>query len=221
MHTQIFRSQIMGEGTANVSVKAGFGSKLFGLSDSIQDKNFGAYVDTSFNPKSNTIVQKWTRIFNEGQKGATLYSTKFRATPNFGTADSGLIMTESLGTDFLRDLIRFGYDIKVVEDRVFYRSLGLWFSNFKLPIPRFLLPTSQWTEEQTSKGWKFDGTINYPKIFGGSTLFHYSGHFEPKSNIEYLHKKVVIAGGSGFIGKTVARIFHKNGWHVTILSRSS
>ncbi len=40
-------------------------------------------------------------------------------------------------------------------------------------------------------------------------------------SISYQNKKVAIAGGSGFIGKEVARIFFKNGWHVTILSRSS
>jgi len=32
---------------------------------------------------------------------------------------------------------------------------------------------------------------------------------------------VVIAGGSGFIGKTVARVFHQKGWAVIILSRSA
>lgn len=77
----------------------------------MQDKAFGAYVDTYFEPRFNTMIQKWTRVFNEGEKGASLYSTQFRATPFFGTKGSGLIMTESMGTDFFRDLIRFGYDI--------------------------------------------------------------------------------------------------------------
>lgn len=130
-------------------------------------------------------------------------------------------MTESLGTDMLRKWVRFGYSIKVTADAIEYKSIGLWLHNFKLPLPRLLLPTSEWVEEQTPEGWKFDGVIKYPKIIGAPTLLHYSGDFKPKINTEYSGKRVVIAGGSGFIGKTVARIFHQKGWHVTILSRSA
>ena len=52
-------------------------------------------------------------------------------------------------------------------------------------------------------------------------MFKYGGHFKPIPKISSTGKTVVIAGGSGFIGKSVARVFHKKGWHVTILSRSS
>ena len=64
---------MIGEGTGDVSVKAGFGSKFFGLSDSMKEQNFGAYVDTYYNLKTNSIEQKWTRVFGEGEKGAKKY----------------------------------------------------------------------------------------------------------------------------------------------------
>lgn len=97
----------------------------------------------------------------------------------------------------------------------------MWLGNYKLPFPRLFLPTSQWVEEQTSNGWNYDGTINYPKIIGGSPIFKYHGHFKPKQIESTKGKRVVLAGGSGFIGKTVARVFHQKGWHVIILSRSA
>lgn len=144
--TRTFRTTFVGEGTGRVTVQAGRGSRLFGLSASMRDKNFGAYVDTTFDPSSNSMVQKWTRVFNEGEKGASLYQTHFRATPSFESSGSGLVMTESIGTDFLRDLVRFGYDIKISDNKIYYTSVGLWLATIKLPIPRFLLPTSQWFE---------------------------------------------------------------------------
>lgn len=108
----------------------------------MKEKNFGAYVDTYYNLKTNSIEQKWTRVFGEGEKGAKKYQTVFRATPYSGSTGTGLTMTESLGKGFIRDLIRFGYDVKVLDERIHYKSIGLWLYNYKLPIPRFLLPTS-------------------------------------------------------------------------------
>jgi len=88
-------------------------------------------------------------------------------------------MTESLGSSYIRDLIRFGYDVKVEGDSIHYRSNGMWLGNYRMPVPRLFLPSSQWVEEQTPQGWRFDGTINYPKIIGGSPVFSYKGHFMP------------------------------------------
>jgi hypothetical protein len=54
----------MGQGKGSISTTSSLVGKLFGLADSMQDKNFGAYVDTAFNPVTNAFEQKWIRIFS-------------------------------------------------------------------------------------------------------------------------------------------------------------
>ena len=61
------------------------------------------------------MIQKWTRVFGEGQNHAALYSTKHRGTPDFNSKSySGLTLTESLSAKIFMDFIRFGYDVKLV-----------------------------------------------------------------------------------------------------------
>lgn len=134
------------------------------------------------------------------------YTTIHQAIPDFSSSSkTGLTLTESAGDKGLLKLIKFGYDVKLSGDVANYRSNSFWLWNYRLPIPSFFLPKSEWVEEQTPNGWNFDGKISVPSIIGGSKFFEYKGNFAPIKDIETIGKRVVIAGGTGFIGSSVAR----------------
>jgi hypothetical protein len=66
----------------------------------------------SIDNKSFYATQKWTRIFAANSKKAVKYSTTHHATPDFNySSKTGLTLTETIGDDFLRKNVKFGYDI--------------------------------------------------------------------------------------------------------------
>ncbi len=77
----------------------------------------------------------WIRLVR-----AKKYSTIHRLTPSLGTSRTGCVLTESLGLG--PDILRFGYLPQKNGNTISYKSLGMWFRNYKLPIPQFLLSTS-------------------------------------------------------------------------------
>ena len=112
------------------------------------------------------------------------------------------------------------YKIELQADKSLkYESQGITFFNlFQIPLPRFLLPKSEWIEKPTERGWEFDGTISFPLI---GSLMHYYGHFKIDQMNVVKNRRILIAGGSGMIGKEVCLEFIKKGYDVYCLSRSS
>ena len=91
------------------------------------------------------------------------------------------------------------------------------YDSFKIPLPTFLLPKSEWVEKPTQNGWVFDGKISLPLL---GTLMHYYGDFQINPQISR-DKRIIIAGGSGMIGREVCLEFIKKGYDVYCLSRSA
>ena len=83
---------------------------MFGLPSDMIDAPFGAYCETIYG-KNGGEYQIWTRVFGEGKKNPTKYSTVHRGTPALGIFKSGLGLTESLGLHL--DLFRFGYKMNL------------------------------------------------------------------------------------------------------------
>jgi hypothetical protein len=167
---------------------------------------FEAFVDVNVDNKSFYATQKWTRIFGAGSKEAVKYSTIHHAVPDFhSSSKTGLTLTESIGDQGLRKAIKFGYDVSLDRQIAQYRSNSLWLWNFRLPIPSIFLPKSEWFEEQTANGWKFDGKLSLPTVLGGFKFFEYKGNFVPAPNSEHSGRQVVIAGGTGLIGSAIAK----------------
>lgn len=161
-------------------------------------------------------VQRWNRVFGYNTQQQKTYSTTHSLYSGFNRQ---MYLSEGIG-GFMDKAIRFIYKINLQPDKSLkYESQGITlFDSFKIPLPTFLLPKSEWIEKPTDKGWKFDGKISFPMI---GTLLHYYGHFQVDKKDVVKNKRVVIAGGSGMIGKEVCLEFIKKGYDVYCLSRSS
>ena len=131
-----------------MSIRGGVISQLMNLPLSMQDVRFEAFVEQK-QKSDGSWVQKWTRVFGEGRSDAKKYSTFMRACPNFDSSKTGLTLTESLSTSILGDILRFGYETAVTDHGISYKSVGLWLWNVKIPLPRMLLPQSEWVETPT------------------------------------------------------------------------
>ncbi|WP_241480321.1 DUF4166 domain-containing protein [Legionella norrlandica] len=161
-------------------------------------------------------VQRWNRVFGYNTPQQKTYSTTHSVYCGF---DRQKYLSEGIG-GFLDKVFRFIYTIKRQPDQSLrYESQGItFFDSFRIPLPMFLLPKSEWIEKPTEEGWKFDGKVSFPMI---GTLLHYYGHFQVNKKNDVKNKKIIIAGGSGMIGKEVSWEFIKKGYDVYCLSRSS
>ena len=222
-HVRDFRSSSWGgTGCGTVSVDRGVGlisqmvCWLTGMPRAMCEEPFSASVAIS-EPGGN---QHWTRVFGDSEKGATAYSTVHRATRHLSTSEgSGVVLTESLG--LWPDVFRLGYQVTLEGGNLIkYDSLGLWAGNLKLPLPKMLTPTSRWTEASTAAGWRFDGELRMPRLFGGDLLMHYRGDFEPLAQPHVRNKgRAIVSGGTGLVGSAVCRELVNDGWEVIVLSR--
>lgn len=160
-------------------------------------------------------VQRWNRIFGYNTPQQKTYSTTHSLYCGFNRQ---MYLSEGVG-GFLDNAIRFIYKVTLQSDKSLkYESQGItFFDSFKIPLPSFLLPKSEWIEKPTKNGWKFDGKVTFPMI---GTLLHYYGHFQIDKRDVVRNKRIIIAGGSGMIGKEVCLEFIKKGYDVYCLSRS-
>jgi uncharacterized protein (TIGR01777 family) len=160
--------------------------------------------------------QRWRRTFGFGTPLQRAYATTHSTFCDF---KRDTYLSEGVG-GYLDKAFRFIYKVKRQDgDSIKYESEGLTFYDlFRLPLPRCLLPKSEWVETPTEKGWTFDGNISFPMV--GSVL-NYSGHFDIDKNETTPNRRLVIAGGSGMIGKEVCQLFIKKGYDVYCLSRSA
>ncbi|WP_454784033.1 TIGR01777 family oxidoreductase [Legionella sp. WA2024007413] len=161
-------------------------------------------------------VQRWNRVFGYKTPQQKTYSTTHSLYSGFNRQ---MHLSEGIGGG-LDKAFRFIYKIQLQPDNSLkYESQGItFFDSFKIPLPTFLLPKSEWIEKPTEKGWKFDGKVSFPMI---GTLLHYYGHFQVNRMDVGKNKRVIIAGGSGMIGKEACLEFIKKGYDVYCLSRSS
>ncbi|WP_454781101.1 TIGR01777 family oxidoreductase [Legionella sp. WA2022007384] len=161
-------------------------------------------------------VQRWNRVFGYKTPQQKTYSTTHSLYKGF---NQQMHLSEGMGGK-LDKALRFIYKIQLQADKSLkYESQGItFFDSFKIPLPTFLLPKSEWVEKPTEQGWKFDGTVSFPMI---GTLMHYYGHFHVNKMDVVTNKRVIIAGGSGMIGKEACLEFVKKGYEVYCLSRSS
>ncbi|MCE0721855.1 DUF1731 domain-containing protein [Legionella resiliens] len=161
-------------------------------------------------------VQRWNRVFGYNTPQQKTYTTTHSLYRGF---NQQMYLSEGIG-GILDKAFRFIYKIELQPDKSLkYESQGITiFDSFKLPLPTFLLPKSEWTEKPTETGWKFDGKVSFPMI---GTLLHYYGHFQADKTEVVKNKRIIIAGGSGMIGQEVCLEFIKKGYEVYCLSRSA
>jgi uncharacterized protein (TIGR01777 family) len=215
-HVKEFKtSKIGGSGSGVVTVdKPTYFAKMLGLFAGLPRdmKQQPFYAEVTNLSKE---VQHWTRIFGYQTPQQKTYSTTHSL---YAGSSSQVYLSEGLG-GFMDKALRFIYKIKHQSDNSLkYESQGITvFDSFMLPFPSFLLPKSVWVEKPTEQGWEFDGNITVPMI---GTIMHYYGSFHIDKAIRITNKRIIIAGGSGMIGKEVCFEFIKKGYDVYCLSRS-
>ena len=160
--------------------------------------------------------QRWRRVFGYNTPQQKTYSTTHSVYCGFNRQ---MYLSEGVG-GFLNKAVRFIYNVQLQADHSLkYESQGMTlFDSFKIPLPMFLLPKSEWVEKPTASGWVFDGNISFPMV---GTLLHYYGHFQIDKRDVVKNRRVLIAGGSGMIGQAVCLELIKKGYDVYCLSRSS
>lgn len=203
-----------GVGVVTVEKPTSF-AKIFGaLAGFPKDMNQKPFYAEVVNLSKD--VQRWSRVFGYNTPQQKTYPTTHSLYRGF---NQQMYLSEGIG-GFLDKAFRFIYKIKLQPDKSLkYESEGItFFDSFKIPLPTFLLPKSEWIEQPTEKGWKFDGKISFPLI---GTLLHYYGHFQVDKTEVVKNKRIIIAGGSGMIGKEVCLEFIKKRYDVYCLSRSS
>jgi len=185
-----------------------------GLPAPMKDAPFMASVATTMSG-----LQKWTRVFGVGFPALqTRYSTtQDTFVPFFGGSP---VLTEGIGGSFDR-LARFLYNIEMREEgrELAFTSRGLMVLGLRLPLPGFLQPQSQWTERATDGGWTFDGTISLPLL---GHIMHYYGNFhieKPQLVPSERCCRVLIAGGTGMLGRRVCEQLARRGHEVIVLTR--
>ena len=203
-----------GLGVVTVEKPAFFGRIFGGLlglpSDMSQQPFYAEVINLSKDE------QCWRRIFGYKTPQQKTYSTTHSLYCGFNRQ---MYLSEGFG-GFLNKAVRFIYKIKLESDKSLkYESEGItFFDLFKIPLPTFLLPKSEWIEKPTERGWEFDGKVSLPMI---GTLLHYHGHFQIDTTDVVKNRRIIIAGGSGIIGKEACLELIKKGYDVYCLSRSS
>jgi uncharacterized protein (TIGR01777 family) len=181
---------------------------LLGLPKDMAEQPFYAEV---INLSSD--IQCWRRIFGYKTPLQKTYTTKHSLYCDF---QRQIYLSESFG-GFLDRMFQFIYKVKLLDDNsLIYQSAGIVFFNlFKIPLPLCVLPKSVWQEKPTEQGWLFEGSITLPLL---GTVFHYYGRFGINQP-QLISNRIIIAGGSGMIGREVCLTFIKKGYEVYCLSR--
>lgn len=216
-HVKEFKTSSIGgsgRGVVTVEKPSSFAKILGGFAGFPRDMNQQPFYAEVVNLSKD--VQRWSRSFGYHTPQQKTYSTTHSIYRGF---NQQMYLSEGIG-GFLDNAFRFIYQIKLQPDKsIKYESQGLtFFDSFQIPLPSFLLPKSEWIEKPTEKGWKFDGKISFPMI---GTLLHYYGQFQIDKKDVVRNKRIVIAGGSGMIGKEVCLEFIRKGYDVYCLSRSA
>ncbi|RUR07524.1 DUF1731 domain-containing protein [Legionella sp. km772] len=212
-HIKQFKTaKIAMDGIGEVSVKrAKFLSpllKILGLPPEMESQPFYAEV---MNVAPD--IQCWRRVFGYQTPQQKTYTTTHSLYCDFNRQ---IYLSESVGGLFDK-LFQFIYTISQENNRLNNQSCGLVFYNlFKIPLPQFLLPKSSWEEKPCEKGWLFEGKISLPLL---GTIVHYYGRFTINYPLPAPPKRIIVAGGSGMIGRTVCLAFLKKGYEVYCLSR--
>lgn len=203
-----------GSGVISVETPSSFAkiiATVGGLPSEMNEQPFHASV-----VNTSKDGQYWKRIFGYNTPQQKTYSTTHSS---YCGLDRQMYLSEGVG-GFMDKSIRFIYKITHEPDgSLKYQSQGMTlFDMIKIPLPAFLLPKSEWTETPTEKGWTFDGSVSFPLV---GPLLHYYGDFKIDPVDKVQNKRIVIAGGSGMIGKEVCLEFIKKGYEVYCLSRSA
>ncbi|MDF1677658.1 MAG: TIGR01777 family oxidoreductase [Legionellaceae bacterium] len=209
------RSSTGGSGSGNVTVETPPGmpsviAAVLGMPKPMQHQPFYAEV-THLSPDE----QRWTRIFANKTAMQQTYATTHAS---FKGRDMQMYLSEGIG-GWLDKAFRFIYSLEREKNGALrYVSQGVtFFDLFKLPLPQCLLPKSEWTETPTTDGWTFDGKLNLPGI---EPLLTYSGDFKVDTTpLAPQTKRLIIAGGTGMIGKAICEHFIRLGYDVYCLSR--
>ncbi|MBT6276813.1 MAG: DUF4166 domain-containing protein [Chromatiales bacterium] len=233
-HIQRFRRRLnRGHGTGVVSVRADNGAlvscvrRVARLPATMEQGPFTASVNSAPGPFAHRRPQTWTRGFGSGRDGA-VYATTHRTLRSLHSdCARGVVLLEGVGGVFDR-WVQFGYVAESIDAGcescgVHFRSIGVWLGErFRLPLPSWLLPRSQWDEVSTNDGWTFDGKISLPEVLGGCCLMHYFGHFVPSLDVEAKvsdGRHALVAGGTGLLGRAVCERLARNGFTVSVLTR--
>eukprot|EP01038_Epipyxis_sp_PR26KG_P012520 gene12520-16792_t len=217
-HVKKFKtSSIGGSGSGVVTVerKPGFLSNLIGIIAGFPVKmNTQPFYAEVTNISKD--IQVWSRIFGYKTPQQKTYSTSHSS---FCGINQHIYLSEGIG-GFLDKAFRFIYKIECQSNKSLkYKSYGItFFDLFTIPLPNFLLPKSEWVEIPQVNGWSFDGVITFPFL---GTMMRYYGSFQINEVNIMSNKRVIIAGGSGMIGKEVCLEFVRKGYDVYCLSRSS
>lgn len=206
-----------GEGQGVVSVEIGKGflsvlAKLMRMPKNMQQQPFYAKV---VNLSSHR--QQWTRSFGYKTNQQISYSTSH---DRFCDGNRKTYLSEGFGK-LLDNVFRFIYTINFEgEKELSFSSRGITlFDKWKLPLPSACLPSSKWIEKATPTGWYFEGTISLPLL---GQLMSYKGEFTPSQNVEKNGaKRLIIAGGTGMIGRAVCEVFLRQGYQIFCLTRNS
>jgi uncharacterized protein (TIGR01777 family) len=224
-------SKIGGTGSGLVSIeKPSFVAKMLGLLAGLpRTMNKQPFYGEVVNLSKDT--QQWTRVFGFN----TAFQKTYRTTHSlFRGFDQQMYLSEGIGGVFDK-AFRFLYKITLLSDNndsnaekavgvttrpftLHYKSHGMtFFDLFKLPLPACLTPKSEWVEKSMENGWQFDGTISLPFV---GRILHYHGDFQMNKPELEIDKRILIAGGSGMVGKEACLEFIKKGYDVYCLSRS-
>jgi uncharacterized protein (TIGR01777 family) len=203
-----------GHGTVTVT-KSNYFAKLLGklITFPLEMENQPFYAEVT---NEGLHLQRWKRVFGDKTPEQNSYETTHST---YCDSKQQLYLSEGIGGWFDK-AFRFIYSIEhLADDSLKFQSQGMTlFDKFKLPLPSCLLPKSHWLETPTTNGWTFDGRISLPLI---GELMHYKGDFHPEPIAQQVNKKLIIAGGSGMIGREVCLAFLRLGYDVYCLSRST
>ena len=203
-----------GEGVVSIEKPSSVAKILGNLAGFPQDMSEQPFHAEVVNVSKD--VQRWARAFGYNTPQQKTYTTTHSPYCGF---DRQIYLSEGVG-GVLDNVVRFIYDVKrrPSDGALEYKSQGMTLFNLKLPLPNALLPKSEWVEKPTEQGWDFDGKISLPVV---GSLLHYYGHFQVDKPDLVKNKRLIIAGGSGMIGKEVCLEFIKKGYEVYCLSRSA
>jgi hypothetical protein len=157
----------------------------------MKDEPFLAAVSHDSSSTLTAPCQRWSRGFASTNPAANHFyfysSTQFLRlnSSNNNESNSRLFALEESLPGFLGQFVRFQFDVSILESGVsVYKfsstsilPFGKAFPSFRIPLPKFLAPATEWKETQMKNGWKFEGVIKMPQFLYGVGICGYGGEF--------------------------------------------